>query len=236
MKTVGRMERWDMKPMPAFSDPSELESAGQTLMHPAMNGPSTLEPPLQLGVMASGNGSNFEALVQAIERGELPAQIRLLVVNNPGCGAQHRADRLGIPWAVVDHRIHRNREDLDRELVQCFRSAEVESVVMAGWMRIVTNELIQAFPQRLLNIHPSLLPSFKGLDGVGQALAAGVKISGCSVHLVTEDLDAGPIIAQAAVPVFPEDDHASLAKRIQVQEHRLLPHAIRLIGATWRQG
>ena len=186
--------------------------------------------------MASGNGSNFEALALAIKAGDLHARIRLLVVNNPGCGAQARAARLGIPCTVVDHRVHRNRMELDRELVRCFRAARVESIVMAGWMRIVTTELIQAFPERLLNIHPSLLPSFKGLDGVGQALAAGVKISGCTVHLVSEDLDAGPIVAQAAVPVFPEDDHASLARRIQRQEHQLLPHALRLLGATWRQG
>ena len=205
-------------------------------MHPAMNGPSTLEPPLQLGVMASGNGSNFEALVQAIERGELPAQIRLLVVNNPGCGAQHRADRLGIPWAVVDHRIHRNREDLDRELVQCFKSAEVESVVMAGWMRIVTEVLVSGYSDRLINIHPSLLPSFRGLDAIGQALEAGVKVTGCTVHIVTEELDAGPILAQAAVPVLDGDDHARLAQRIQEQEHLLLPRALAELKPTWRQG
>ena len=160
-----------------------------------------------------------EALAHAIARAA-SAEIRLLVVNNPGCGAEQRAQNLGIACAVVDHRGCDTREALDRELVRRFQAAEVEAVVMAGWMRIVTAELIQAFPGRLLNIHPSLLPSFRGLDGVGQALQAGVRISGCTVHLVTEDLDAGPVIMQAAVPVHAED-HDSLVCT-QQQEHRIL--------------
>ena len=107
---------------------------------------------------------------------------------------------------------------------------------MAGWMRIVTNELIQAFPDRLINIHPSLLPSFRGLDGVGQALKAGVRLAGCTVHLVTEDLDAGPILVQAAVPVLDTDSHDSLSRRIQQQEHRILPAGLMLAADRWRQG
>ena len=107
---------------------------------------------------------------------------------------------------------------------------------MAGWMRIVTDGLIEGFPGRLLNIHPSLLPSFRGLDAVGQALAAGVRISGCTVHLVTSELDSGPIVAQAAVPVLETDDHASLTRRIQVEEHKLLPMALTKLMPRWRQG
>ena len=120
--------------------------------------------------MASGNGSNFEALVSAIRNRRINAEIALLVVNNPGCGAQQRAERLGIPWLLLNHRDYDTRVDLDRDLVDRFRAADVEGIVMAGWMRIVTSELIQAFPNRLINIHPSLLPSFKGLDGVGQEI------------------------------------------------------------------
>ncbi len=233
---VGRMERWDMIRMPAFSNPSQHEQSQQVLLHPSHIESAQFDPPLQLGVMASGRGSNFEAIAQAIARGNLSASIRLLVVNNPGCGAQQRAERLGIPCKVIDHRIHRDRRALDRELVHCFQAAEVEAVVMAGWMRIVTSELIQAFPERLLNIHPSLLPSFRGLDAVGQALQAGVKISGCTVHLVSEDMDAGPIVTQAAVPVLANDNHEALAQRIRRQEHRLLPFALTLMGPHWRQG
>jgi len=222
--------------MPALSDPSQRDPADQALMHPSVKGRPALPSPLRMGVMASGNGTNFEALVRAIAAGELCAEIPLLVVNNPGCGAQQRAERLGVPCTVLDHRVLRDRVDLDRELVRRFGDASVEGIVMAGWMRIVTPVLIQAFPGRLLNVHPSLLPSFRGLDAVGQALASGVTISGCTVHLVTEELDAGPILAQAAVPVLETDDHASLAARIRRQEHRVLPQAVLRAGLRWRQG
>ena len=186
--------------------------------------------------MASGNGSNFEAMAQAIQAGDLHARIKRLVVNNPGCGAQQRAERLGIPVSVLDHRVVKDRRELDRELVRLFRADQVEVVVMAGWMRIVTDELISGFSQRLINIHPSLLPSFRGMDAVGQALKAGVKVTGCTVHIVTEELDAGPILAQAAVPVLDGDDHVALAKRIQEQEHWLLPSALADLTPAWRQG
>ena len=210
------------RPNPALTDPSHDNQADQA--------------PLQLGVMASGNGSNFEALAQAIQAGNLNARIQRLVVNNPGCGAQQRAERLGIPVSVLDHRLIKDRRELDGELVRLFRADQVELVVMAGWMRIVTDVLVSGYSERLINIHPSLLPSFRGLDAIGQALKAGVKITGCTVHIVTEELDAGPILAQAAVPVLEGDDHARLAKRIQEQEHLLLPRALAGLKPTWRQG
>jgi phosphoribosylglycinamide formyltransferase-1 len=176
--------------------------------------------------MASGEGSNFEALAESCRRGW--AEIALLVVNNALCGAQRRAERLGIPTMVIDHRDYPKRQDLDRALIQTFQSTEVDLVVMAGWMRIVTPLLIQSYPGRLINIHPSLLPSFPGIDGVGQALAAGVTLTGCTAHLVTEEVDAGEILVQAAVPVLKTDDHASLSSRIHRQEHKILPLAVAL--------
>ena len=185
-----------------------------------------LEAPLRLGVMASGNGSNFEALVGACRRGEVQATVELLVVNHADCGARARADRLGVPWRWIDHRAYANREDLDGALIEAFQGAGVDLVVMAGWMRIVTPRLIGAFPDRLLNIHPSLLPSFRGLDAVGQALAAGVTITGCTVHVVRPEVDAGPILVQAAVPVEASDTPQSLAARIHRAEHRILPLAV----------
>ncbi len=223
---IGKDSRQDGEmghgPDPALTDPSHNIRADQA--------------PLQLGVMASGNGSNFEALAQAIQAGKVNARIQRLVVNNPGCGAQQRAERLGVPVSVLDHRLLKNRRELDAELVRLFRADQVELVVMAGWMRIVTDVLISGFSERLINIHPSLLPSFRGMDAVGQALEAGVKLTGCTVHIVTEELDAGPILAQAAVPVLDGDDHATLAKRIQEQEHLLLPAALAGLKPTWRQG
>ncbi len=186
---------------------------------------------LRLGVMASGEGSNFEALVEACRRGTLDADVVLLVVNEPGCGAIDRARRLNVPHLLLDHRLRSSREQLDGELVGAFRAAAVDFVAMAGWMRIVTPVLIEAFPQRLINIHPSLLPSFRGRDGIGAALAAGVTLAGCSAHLVVPEVDAGPILAQAAVPVLADDDRDRLHARIRVQEHRILPLAVQLAAA-----
>lgn len=184
--------------------------------------------------MASGSGSNVEALHEATVQGRLDASLCLLIVNNPECGARERSARLQIPCQLIDHRRHQTRESLDHALVSAFQAADVEAVVMAGWMRIVTPVLINAFPGRLLNLHPSLLPAFKGLNAVGQALASGVRITGCSVHHVQEDVDSGTVIAQAAVPVHESDDVQSLTQRIQKQEHRLLPWATALAGLQWR--
>jgi len=178
--------------------------------------------------MASGDGSNLEALVNACRAGSLAATVELLVVNEPGCGALGRAERLGIPCRLLDHRQQPSREALDGALVEAFRAVAADLVVMAGWMRIVTPRLIEAFPNRLLNLHPSLLPSFKGRDGIGDALAAGVTLAGCTAHLVVPEVDAGPILVQAAVPVLPDDDRERLHARIRVQEHRILPLAVRL--------
>jgi phosphoribosylglycinamide formyltransferase-1 len=178
--------------------------------------------------MASGSGSNFEAVVQACRQGELAAEVVLLVVNNPDCGAQQRAERLGIAWQLHDHRAYPSREALDQALSLSFQGQGVDLVVMAGWMRIVTQTLIDAYPERLINIHPSLLPSFRGAKAIEQALAAGVCISGCTAHLVSLEVDTGPILVQAAVPVCHDDDPNSLAERIHAQEHRILPLAIQL--------
>ena len=209
--------------------------SGLVLISPSIQQWPQFEPALRLGVMASGNGSNFEAIQSSISAKALHADIRLLVVNNQGCGAEQRAERLNIPCELFDHRQFETRERLDHALVNAFLEADVDLIVMAGWMRIVTPVLIEAFPNRLLNIHPSLLPSFKGLDAVGQALQASVRISGCTAHLVQADMDTGPVIAQAAVPVLQDDSPESLALRIQAQEHRILPWAIALAGMQWRQ-
>lgn len=185
-----------------------------------------LGEPARLGILASGSGSNFEAIAHAIESGELNAQIVVVVYNNPGAKVTLRAERLGIPARLLDHRTFDSREALDEAITRVFDEYGVNWVVMAGWMRRVTEKLLSAFPQRILNIHPSLLPSFPGIRAVEQALAAGVKIAGCSVHYVELVVDSGPMIAQAAVPVLANDTVATLQARIQVQEHRLFPLAI----------
>lgn len=191
--------------------------------------------PLRLGVLASGNGSNFAALAEAIAGGELAAQIQVLIYNNPDALVAQRAQQWQIPSVLLNHRHYPSRESFDAAIVETLKTYAVEWVVMAGWMRIVTPVLLSAYPQRIINLHPSLLPSFRGLHAVEQALAAGVKITGCTVHLVTEELDSGPILAQAAVPVLPDDTPATLHARIQVQEHRILKQAIAEIAAQQAQ-
>jgi phosphoribosylglycinamide formyltransferase 1 len=182
--------------------------------------------PVCLGILASGSGSNFEAVAAAIAAGQLNARIALLIYNNPGAKVVDRAARLGVPVLLLNHREFGSREDLDRAIVAAFQAQGVDWVIMAGWMRIVTAVMIEAFPGRMINVHPSLLPSFKGAKAIEQALEARVTITGCTVHLVTLDMDSGPILAQAAVPVLAADTAESLHARVQVQEHRLLPGAI----------
>lgn len=195
------------------------------MISPTGNDPR-LPQPLSIGVMASGKGSNFVALANAIAQGELNAEIKVVIYNQPQAQVREKAEQLGIPAILCNHRDYPTREAFDQVLVDTLKAKAVEWVVMAGWMRVVTPVLINAFRDRLINIHPSLLPSFKGINGVEQALAAGVKIAGCTVHLVRPEVDSGPILMQAAVPVLEEDTPKTLHQRIQRQEHKILPRAI----------
>ena len=190
---------------------------------------------LQLGIMASGSGTNFEAIAKAIALKELDAEIKVLIYNNPQAKAAERAKKYNIPAVLIDHRQYKKREDLDRQIVKTLQSYGVDWVIMAGWMRIITQVLLNAYPQRAINIHPSLLPSFKGIRAIEQALAAGVKITGCTVHIVSLEVDSGEIIMQAAVPILPEDNLETLHERIQRQEHRILPQAIALAAISTQQ-
>lgn len=185
-----------------------------------------MSPLPQIAVFASGNGSNFAVIAQAVQQGVIPAQIALVIYNNPDAYVQVRAQQLGIPAILVNHRHYPSREDYDRTLLGVLAPYQIDLIVMAGWMRIVTPVLINAYPDRILNIHPSLLPSFPGARAVEQALAYGVKITGCTVHLVIPAVDQGKILAQAAVPVLPQDTPDTLHQRIHEQEHRIYPQAI----------
>jgi phosphoribosylglycinamide formyltransferase 1 len=184
--------------------------------------------PLKLGILASGSGSNFEAIAQAIADRRLNAQVQVLIYNNPEAKAANRAQQRGIPAILLNHRNFESRESFDQAIAQVLHQHDVDWVIMAGWMRRVTQELIDAFPDRILNIHPSLLPSFPGIRAVEQAIAAGVKIAGCTVHFACLEVDSGSILMQAAVPVLPDDTVETLHQRIQVQEHRIFPLAIAL--------
>lgn len=194
-----------------------------------------LAAPIRLGVMASGSGSNFEAICQAIADGQLHAQIQVVVYNNPEAYVRKRAEKWGIPAVLLNHRSYGfDRETFDGKIVETLRQFDVELVVMAGWMRRVTQVFIEGFPMQALNIHPSLLPSFPGLHAVEQALNYGVKVAGCTVHWVTLEVDSGPIVAQAAVPVLDGDTPETLQARIHVEEHQLYPKAIEIAAAQLR--
>jgi phosphoribosylglycinamide formyltransferase-1 len=179
-----------------------------------------------LGVLASGSGSNLEAIANAIANGQLQAKIAVVIYNEPDAFAKQRAEKFGIPAILVNHRDYKSRKDLDRSIIEMLNQHKVDLVIMAGWMRIVTQVLIDAFPERILNIHPSLLPSFKGIHAIEQAFNYGVKITGCTVHLLSLEVDSGKILKQAAVPVLTNDNLEDLQKRIQVQEHIIYPLAI----------
>ncbi|EKV01445.1 formyltetrahydrofolate-dependent phosphoribosylglycinamide formyltransferase [Leptolyngbya sp. PCC 7375] len=198
------------------------------LLSPDIDWQTLSYPTLKLGILASGNGSNFEAIMDAIEDSQLNAKVNVVVCNNPGANVLERAAKWSIPTVLLNHREFASRKVLDQAIVDTLVQHDVGWVIMAGWMRRVTQHLIDAFSGRLLNIHPSLLPSFPGLHAVQQALDAGVQLAGCTVHYVELAVDSGPIIMQAAVPVLAGDTEASLQARIQVQEHRIYPAAIAL--------
>jgi phosphoribosylglycinamide formyltransferase 1 len=207
----------------------EIPSPNNVLISPLLT-PPPIQTSMKLGILASGSGSNLEAIAQSIARQELNAQIQVLIYNNADALAASRADRLGIPKLLLDHRGFASREALDGAIVETLQAHQVEWVIMAGWMRRVTEVLIGAFPDRILNIHPSLLPSFPGVRAIEQALAAGVKITGCTVHRVILAVDSGSIVMQAAVPVLPNDTPETLHQRVQEQEHLIYPRAIALAG------
>ncbi|MBE3602245.1 phosphoribosylglycinamide formyltransferase [bacterium] len=185
-------------------------------------------PPVRLGVLISGEGTNLQAIIDAIANGDLRADIRLVISNKAAAGGLERARRHGIPAMTIDHRVYANRCDFDHALVAALQSRDVELVVCAGFMRLLSPVMIDAFRGRIMNIHPALCPAFPGVNAVRQALAYGARFTGCTVFFVTEGVDDGPIIVQAVVPILPDDDEAALAARIHAEEHRIYPLAIRL--------
>jgi len=185
---------------------------------------------LRIGALASGGGTNLQAIIDRALDGTLAADVVLVISNNPDAGALERARKAGIATLCVNHRDYSDRQEYDRAVVAALRDAGVDTVVLAGFMRIVTEVLIEAFPQRILNIHPALLPAFPGLHVQQKAIDYGARFAGCTVHFVDGGVDTGPIIAQAVVPVLDDDNADSLAARILVQEHRLYPHALQLLA------
>jgi phosphoribosylglycinamide formyltransferase 1 len=186
---------------------------------------------VKIGVLASGSGTNLQALIDAAGRGELgPGRIVVVGANVEGCGALVRASQAGIPTFVLSHKGFATREDFDQALLDEMRRHGVGLVVLAGFMRILTPRFLEAFPHRVVNIHPAILPSFPGVHSQKQAFDYGVRFAGCTVHFVDAGTDTGPIIAQAIVPVLQDDDEEALRLRILTEEHRLFPAVVRAIA------
>ena len=188
-----------------------------------------------IGVLISGRGSNLQALIDAIATGSLEARILVVISNRADAAGLQRAESAGIETLVLDHRDFADRQSFDTAVASELQRRGVELVCLAGFMRLIGPALLEAYPQAILNIHPSLLPSFPGVDAQAQAIAHGVKISGATVHFVTGELDGGPIILQSAVAVQDGDTAESLAARILLVEHRLYPEAVRrVLAGGWR--
>ncbi len=194
-----------------------------------------VRPGRRLGVLISGRGSNLQALIDAIADGRLDAQIAVVIANDPAAGGLERARKAGIEAIAISHHGWPSRDDFDRAIARELLARNVTLVCLAGFMRVIGTPLLDAFPNAILNIHPSLLPSFPGVDAPRQALSHGVKISGVTVHLVDHALDAGPIVLQRSVPVLDTDTRDDLAARILAEEHRIYPEAIALVlDGGWR--
>lgn len=181
-----------------------------------------------IGVLISGSGTNLQAIIDAIEAKELDAKIQLVLSNRADAYGLVRAKKHGIPIEVLDHKRFSGREDFDQAVVDILQARGVELVVLAGFMRLLSPIFVRAYSNRIMNIHPALLPAFPGLHVQKKALEHGVRFSGCTVHFVNDECDEGPIIIQAVVPVLAEDTEDSLASRILAQEHRIYPRAIQL--------
>ncbi|HEX6324544.1 MAG TPA: phosphoribosylglycinamide formyltransferase [Vicinamibacterales bacterium] len=191
--------------------------------------------PRRLGVLISGRGSNLQSILDAVADGRLAASVAVVISNRAGAAGLERAGRAGVETLVLDHRAHASREAYDAELVEALRARRVDLVCLAGFMRILSPAFIAAFQGRILNIHPSLLPAFAGVNPPYQAWEHGVTVSGATVHFVDESLDGGPIVRQEAVPVHPGDTPESLAARILAVEHRIYPEAIEaVLRGGWR--
>ena len=187
-------------------------------------------PKLKIGVLASGEGTNFQELINHSKENKLDIDIKVLITNKENAGCIKRAEKFKIPYKVITSNNFPQKEIFEDEIIKILKSFDVELVVMAGWMKIVSSSFVGKFKNRIINIHPSLLPSFKGSKAINEALLNGSKITGCSVHIVEEEVDSGKLLMQAALPILKNDNIESLSKKIKYLEYKILPHSISKAG------
>lgn len=186
---------------------------------------------LRIAILASGGGTNLQSIIDACSAEDIDAEIVRVICNNPNAGALQRAECAHVPSCCINHRDFGSRAAFDAAVIEQLQQDKVELVILAGFMRIIGEDFVNAFPHRIMNIHPALLPAFPGLNVQKKALEYGARFAGCTVHFIDTDVDTGPIIAQAVVPILDDDTEESLSARILEQEHRLYPHAIQLFAA-----
>lgn len=185
---------------------------------------------LRLGVLASGGGTNLQSIIDQCQLQQIDAEIVLVLCNNPDAGALQRAEKAGLKSTCINHREFSDRQSFDQAVVSRLQQEDIDLVILAGFMRIISKVFLEAFPQQIINIHPSLLPAFPGLHVQQKALDYGARFTGCTVHFVDDGVDTGPIIAQAVVPILDGDTEETLSARILQQEHKIYPHAIQLFA------
>ena len=183
---------------------------------------------INIGVLASGRGTNLQAIIEAVKEGKIEGRISIVISDNRDAFALKRAKQNNIETEYINFKSFKNREDYDKEIMECLKEKDIDLVVLAGYMRILSSYFIKMYKNRIMNIHPALLPSFPGLHAQRQAVEYGVKISGCTVHFVNEGVDSGPIILQKSVEVSADDTEESLAEKILKEEHQIYPRAIQL--------
>ncbi len=206
----------------------------ELIINPNFHDLPRFKPKLKLGILASGEGTNFEAIISDINNNRLDAIINCLIVNNIHCPVIERAKKYSIPVVFLNHKEFESRSQFDKEITRIMKHKRVEAIVMAGWMRIVTKYLINEYKGRIINIHPSILPSYKGINAVQQALKNNSTITGCTVHLVEEELDSGEILVQAALPINDFDTEEVLVERVKSIEHKIISMGISIAAKKWR--
>ncbi len=192
----------------------------------------SVSQPFSLAVLISGNGSNLQAIIDAIQNKKLDASIKLVISNRADAKGLKRAEAAGIPTLLIEHTQYSSREEFDQAMLDALKACRPDLVVLAGFMRILSAQFVSALSGKLINIHPSLLPRYKGTQTHKRALEAHDSVHGCSIHYVTEELDGGPVVAQSEVPIYPNDTEQLLAARVQKEEHQLYPFCIGLIAQT----